>query len=119
MPRTQFIGDTPEAALEAFIDGWCRETEHDYKDYAYRRKELIEDPEDKPHAAAKFRFERVESTTNRSISRWYEGYIYETLTGRYSVEHWGDHVDRQTPPPKPPGKTPRRLRGRRPRDMRY
>jgi len=118
MPRDQFIGDTPEAALEAFIDGWCRENERDQHSYAYKHKQLTENPEDKPNAAAKFRFTRKETLYSPTY-RKYVGYIYEVGDGRYSVEHWDSHVDRNTPPPAPPGRTPRRLRGRRPRDTRY
>jgi len=118
MPRDQFIGDTPEAALEAFIDGWCRENERDQYNYAYKHKQLTENPEDKPNAAAKFRFTRKETLYSPTY-RKYVGYIYETHDGRYSVEHWDSNVNRNTLPPKPPGRTPRRLRGRRPRDTRY
>jgi hypothetical protein len=118
MPRDRFIGDTPKDALEAFIDGWCREHERDSYSYAYKHKRITEDPEDKPNADAKFRFTRME-TLYSSIYRKYEGYIYETHDSRYAVEHWDSHVDRNTPLPKPPGKTPRRLRGRRPHDTRY
>lgn len=117
MPRDRFIGDSPEDALEAFIVGWCRENERDNYSYAYQHKQITEEPEDKPNADVKFQFTRKETLSSPTY-RKYEGYIYETHDGRYAVEHWDSHVDRNTPP-KPPGKTPRRLRGRRPRDTRY
>ena len=118
MPRDRFIGDSPEDALETFIDRWCRKHERDGYSYAYQDKRITEDPESKPNADAKFRFTRKETLYSPTY-REYEGYIYETHDGRFAVEHWDSYVDRNTPSPKPPGKTPRRLRGRRPRDTRY
>lgn len=112
MPRDRFIGGSPENAVEAFIDGWCREHERD--SYAYKHKRITEDPEDTPNADATFRFTRTETLYSPTY-RGYKGYIYEPHDGRYAVEYWDSHGDRSTPPPKPP----RRLRGRRPRDTRY
>ena len=118
MPHDQFIGNTPEDALNTFIEGWCRKRERDNYHYAYQHKRISDDPDDHPRADAKFTFTRKETLYEPTYRR-YEGYIYELEDGRYSVEHWDSWIDRDSLPPKPPGQTPQRLKGRRPRDRRY
>ena len=115
MTQQQFSGQTPDAALEAFINDFCRSGELDSKSYSYQDRTIESDPAD--HSADyTFTFTRKE-VSGRVTYRDYEGYIYETQAG-YEVRHWDSSVRESGRAPKPPGETPGRLRGRRPRDGR-
>jgi len=110
----RFAGETPAAALDTFIEEHCRSTESESKKYAYQDRS-IEPVEDDDAPAYTFSFTRREGTT-RVVYREYEGSIYATSVGEYVIEHWDTTVRDDSRSPKPPGKTPGRLRGRRPRD---
>ncbi|MFD1586460.1 hypothetical protein ACFR9U_05665 [Halorientalis brevis] len=116
MTQQRYSGQTPDAALEAFINGFCRANELDAKSYSYQDRSIESDPAD--HSADyKFSFSRIEES-GRVVYRDYEGSISETQAG-YEVRHWESSVRDTGRAPKPPGETPGRLRGRRPRDRRY
>lgn len=116
MTQERYSGQTPDEALEAFINGFCRSNELDSKSYTYQDRTIEPDPADHK-ADYKFTFTRTE-VSGRVVYRDYEGYIYETQD-EYAVRHWDSSVRDSGRAPKPPGETPGRLRGRRPRDRRY
>lgn len=110
----RFVGDTPAAALDTFIDEHCRPNEREAKTYVYQRRS-VEPVEADGTPAYTFSFTRREGTTHVGY-REYEGPIYETREGNFVIEHWESTIQGDSRAPKPPGNTPRRLRGRRTRD---
>lgn len=115
MTQQRFSGQTPDEALEVFINDCCRADELESKSYAYQDRVIESDPADH-RADYKFSFTRKE-VSGRVTYRDYEGSIYETQCG-YEVRHWESSVWDSGRSPKPPGETPGRLQGRRPRDRR-
>ena len=111
----RFTNGTPEAVLDTFIEEHCRSTEHDTKTYAYHQRSI--EPVEDESPAYEFSFTRREGTTH-PVYREYEGPICQTQDGHYVIEHWETIFRDNSRAPKPPGKTPRRLRGRRSRARR-
>lgn len=111
----QFVGETPADALQSFIDEHCRATEREMETYSYQDRSVEAIVADDEAGDFTFSFTRREGS-RRVVYREYEGSIYETETGEYVIDHWETAVQSETCFSRPPGQTPQRLRGRRPRD---
>lgn len=101
MMQQRFHGQTPDEALEAFINDFCRTTELDAKSYAYQDRTIESDPAEH-RADYTFTFTRKE-VSGRVTYRDYEGSISETKAG-YDVRHWESSVRDRGRAPKPPGR---------------
>lgn len=120
MPREVFQGETPEEAVQTFIDEWCKSSHMGSKDYRYDDPDIDQEPDS--GADATFKLTRQEYGFGDPVYRDYTGSLYKTEIGDetvWEVRSWDSSTSggRQTAP-SPPGKTPNRLKGRRSRDRR-
>ena len=117
MPAERYIGNTPKDAVQSFIDEFCRTDELESKSYSYQDIKIESPSEEHTAADLIFIFTRKESSSQVEY-RNYKGYIRETSEGQYVIENWTATIQKTGYSPKPPGITPGRLIGKRPRDRR-